>query len=1201
MAIAIVLFPLLAWTQTAAILPNAVTQYFDNNGNPLSSGTVDFYIPNTTTRKTTWQDAAETIPNANPVVLNAAGRAIIYGDGIYRQILKDRNGNTIWDAVTSGFGSGGATLFGDGTAVGTVLPWSGITAPTHYAFAYGQELSRVTYLSLYTAITLNANANCTSGSAVLSGISDTTQIPIGAPVEATCVAAGSTVSSKTSSSVTLNNMASVTVSVTAKFFPYGNGNGTTTFNVPDLRGRALAGRDNMGGTAATRLTSTYFAIPGTGATGGLQSSTLITGNLPAYTPTGTNAITDPGHTHTVTAYNSSSSNTLTAGGNGATSSVLTSSSNTTGITSAFTGVAQGGTSVPFSNVQPTITLNYIIKILPDTNISTLNIVTSIQGMTGDLTCSAPVTCIGQVISAAGAGSGNVVGTSPSVVGNFPKYTNTSGALIADSGFSALSTQFYVNVKGGANCNVTGDGVTDDGPLINACAIANPSKTLFFPCSTYRIGTTATLNSNFMEWNGAGSGCTTIIIDYTITPGILINIASAAINFTRIANMTIDRAYPTSNVTISNASPGVVSWAANGLSANNPIVFAAGFGVLPAQLTAGTKYFVKTVLTPGTFTVSATAGGVVINTSGGSGTVSATVPPDLEAIGIRAIDYNYLTLQNLHIKHQGIGLEATATNVTVAPGSLGLIAEAVLFGSNSNFDFRSSQVSTTTFSNSFFGENGAELWNRTASIGLYSYIDGFNLINTEIVPRSPQASSSPAILFTNMTASPGVYTFNNINNENSSYFIQAIGSIAGTLDAFNFINSRFAPATAILNFDVTSVARTWNFAGGNTLSASITFTAPVALVIGNNITNAITLIGGAGTSASVTGNLVYTGDITVSGAWSNLTVSPNTLRTGVVNDTATGNTQTRLNVLSTGPTALQVKAGGTGITIGTSGGLPYFSSTTTIASSALLTQFGPIYGGGAGASPIAMAAATDGQLIVGQTGAAPLWKTPTGCTLSAAGAFACNAATATIANDNTTNAVMFPVWVTASTGNLPLKVSNSGFSYNPSVSQITLTSGATGSPAYLMSNGTTTVGFNQDFNANIFYNNYSGTYTWRAADVGFATTMTLTNAGVLTVSSTIAGTAFRIGNASSLTLSTGEIGFGKITASGTAPGAAGCKVEWVTGTNANTGKLIAYCGTSTTPVTIVDNVGAGLTFLLNRDIPGMPANDNSPAFLMENVA
>lgn len=62
--------------------------------------------------------------------------------------------------------------------------------------------------------------------------------------------------------------------------------------------------------------------------------------------------------------------------------------------------------------------------------------------------------------------------------------------------------------------------------------------------------------------------------------------------------------------------------------------------------------------------------------------------------------------------------------------------------------------------------------------------------------------------------------------------------------------------------------------------------------------------------------------------------------------------------------------------------------------------------------------------------------------------------------------------------------------------------------------------------------------------------------------------------SSMTGNAGELGFTKIAASGTAPGAGIGKLAVVAGTNANTCKLIMYAGTSTTPVTIVDNVGTG---------------------------
>jgi microcystin-dependent protein len=461
------------WAQSAGLMPNAVQSFFDNNGNPLSSGTVDTYIVGTTTRKTTWQDAGETIPNTNPIVLNAAGRAIIYGDGVYRQVVKDRNGNIIWDAVTSAVGTGGsATQFGDGTAVGTVLQWSGIVAPSHYVFAYGQEFSRVTYAALYTAITLTSTVNCTSASNILTGLSDTQQIPIGAPVEATCVAGGTTVTAKTGSTVTVSNNANVTTSVSAIFFPWGNGNGTSTFNGPDLRGRALVGRDNLGGTAASRLTLAYYGAnpDGVGAAGGSQSQTLVLANLPAYTPAGTIVSTQGAHSHFIangdtsaTPLNSSSYETAnnnigstaaySLAGTATVASIGLTTTATPTITSTLTGTAQGGTSTPFSVVPPSITFNYIIKITPDTSISTLNVVTSLGGMTGDITCSGVITCSGQNITASGIGSGDVAGPGSATNGNMAVFDGVTGKLLsAVSGTNVVADVVGTGQPGFLNTN-----------------------------------------------------------------------------------------------------------------------------------------------------------------------------------------------------------------------------------------------------------------------------------------------------------------------------------------------------------------------------------------------------------------------------------------------------------------------------------------------------------------------------------------------------------------------------------------------------------------------------------------------------------------------------------------------------------------------------------------------------------------------------
>lgn len=73
-----------------------------------------------------------------------------------------------------------------------------------------------------------------------------------------------------------------------------------------------------------------------------------------------------------------------------------------------------------------------------------------------------------------------------------------------------------------------------------------------------------------------------------------------------------------------------------------------------------------------------------------------------------------------------------------------------------------------------------------------------------------------------------------------------------------------------------------------------------------------------------------------------------------------------------------------------------------------------------------------------------------------------------------------------------------------------------------------------------------------------------------------GGGVQIGGSTSLTLAAGEFALLKGTASGSAPGASGLKFAVVCGTNAGSAKVITYAGTSTTPVTIVDNVGSGVT-------------------------
>jgi hypothetical protein len=64
--------------------------------------------------------------------------------------------------------------------------------------------------------------------------------------------------------------------------------------------------------------------------------------------------------------------------------------------------------------------------------------------------------------------------------------------------------------------------------------------------------------------------------------------------------------------------------------------------------------------------------------------------------------------------------------------------------------------------------------------------------------------------------------------------------------------------------------------------------------------------------------------------------------------------------------------------GTSGGVPYFSSASAWASSSELTQYGIVYGGGAGAAPATTAVGTAGQVLTSNgTGVAPTFQTASG--------------------------------------------------------------------------------------------------------------------------------------------------------------------------------------------------------------------------------
>jgi microcystin-dependent protein len=136
---------------------------------------------------------------------------------------------------------------------------------------------------------------------------------------------------------------------------FGVGDGSTTFNLPDLRGRVPLIADDMGGSAAGR--STGFSL---GITGGAQSHSITTAEMPAHTHV--NTLTDPGHLHTYTRADSNGAGytNVATSFTGTVSSSQNTGTATTGIT--INNASQGSGSA-MSLIQPSLGVFFIMRVI----------------------------------------------------------------------------------------------------------------------------------------------------------------------------------------------------------------------------------------------------------------------------------------------------------------------------------------------------------------------------------------------------------------------------------------------------------------------------------------------------------------------------------------------------------------------------------------------------------------------------------------------------------------------------------------------------------------------------------------------------------------------------------------------------------------------------------------------------------------------
>lgn len=184
---------------------------------------------------------------------------------------------------------------------GEIAPYIGRTAPTDWLLCYGQAVSRTTYADLYALMVPNMGTFtvtiATPGVVTLAShglqtgdtifMTTTGALPTGLSINTlyyivrvdanTFNLATSYANAIAGTKITTSGSQSGTH--TMRGCPYGLGDGTTTFNVPDLRGRTIFGLDIMGGTSADRLTNPSATVGGIngdvlGFAGGEENHTM---------------------------------------------------------------------------------------------------------------------------------------------------------------------------------------------------------------------------------------------------------------------------------------------------------------------------------------------------------------------------------------------------------------------------------------------------------------------------------------------------------------------------------------------------------------------------------------------------------------------------------------------------------------------------------------------------------------------------------------------------------------------------------------------------------------------------------------------------------------------------------------------------------------------------------------------------------------
>ena len=240
----------------AGTISFSLSQQFDSSGNPLNGGKLYFYQAGTTTPQSAYSDSALTLPLANPITLDSAGRVpqFFLADGTIKIRLTNSAG--VAQVTADGVMVIGAS---SGTGTGSVVDATTVLATGDLKVRYATGT-----LSGFVRANGRTIGSATSGATERAN-SDCEELFIHLWTE------------DANLSVSTGRGATAAADWAAN----------KTIALPDWRGRALAALDDMGNTAAGRLTATYFGTAATalGAAGGAESRTLTQAQLPAVTLT----------------------------------------------------------------------------------------------------------------------------------------------------------------------------------------------------------------------------------------------------------------------------------------------------------------------------------------------------------------------------------------------------------------------------------------------------------------------------------------------------------------------------------------------------------------------------------------------------------------------------------------------------------------------------------------------------------------------------------------------------------------------------------------------------------------------------------------------------------------------------------------------------------------------------------------------------